>query len=222
VILFDDLVAREVLDFARREARKMLVGKTGYGPSCKQEEINALMVQLAKAGRRVVRLKGGDPFVFGRGGEEAQALRAAGIPFEIVPGVTSAFAAPALAGIPVTRRGVSSAVVVVSGHDDRAFARVVESLPPRGVTLVVLMAGGRAAGLGGRLRQRGWPADLPAAIVTNASAPDQQVWRGTLAELCESVPADGPATIIVGEVVALSGAIDRPASECGGSYVSGA
>ena len=104
VILYDDLVARDVLDFARREAKKMLVGKTGYGPSCKQEEINALMVSLAKAGRRVVRLKGGDPLIFGRATEEIEACRQAGIAVEIVPGITSAQGAAARLGVSLTER----------------------------------------------------------------------------------------------------------------------
>src|SRR5262249_33911481 len=104
VILIDDLVAPEILDFARREARKMLVGKTGYGPSCRQVEINALMIALAKAGRRVVRLKGGDPMIFGRGGEEIAACREAGIPVEVVPGITAAQGAAARISVALTRR----------------------------------------------------------------------------------------------------------------------
>src|SRR5262249_38841857 len=103
VILIDDLVAPEILDFARREAKKMMVGKTGYGPSCRQDEINALMIALAKAGRRVVRLKGGDPMIFGRGGEEIAACRAAQIPVEVVPGITAAQGAAARIGVSLTR-----------------------------------------------------------------------------------------------------------------------
>src|SRR6185437_3908289 len=116
VILFDDLVSRGVLDFARREARKMLVGKTGYGPSCKQDEINALMVSLAAQGKRVVRLKGGDPLIFGRAGEELDACKAAKIPLEIVPGITAAQGAAAKLGIPLTGRGHARRLQYITGH----------------------------------------------------------------------------------------------------------
>ena len=116
VILFDDLVSRDVLDFARREAKKMLVGKTGYGPSCKQDDINALMVNLAKQGKRVVRLKGGDPLIFGRAGEEIDACRAAGLAVEIVPGITAAQGAAASLGIPLTDRDRSRRLQVITGH----------------------------------------------------------------------------------------------------------
>ena len=116
VILFDDLVSRDVLDFARREARKMLVGKTGFGPSCKQEDINALMVSLAKQGKRVVRLKGGDPLIFGRAGEEIDACRAAGIAVEVVPGITAAQGAAARLGLPLTGRRQARRLQYVTGH----------------------------------------------------------------------------------------------------------
>ena len=114
------------------------------------------MIRAARRGRRVVRLKGGDPFVFGRGGEEMLALQQAGVPFDVVPGVSSAIAAPELAGIPVTHRGVSSAFLVVSGHDDEAFRSAVGSLEPNGVTLVVLMGVGRSAAIATTLVERGW------------------------------------------------------------------
>jgi siroheme synthase len=176
-----------------------------------QQTINAVMIRAARRGRRVVRLKGGDPFVFGRGGEEARALRDAGVPFEVVPGVTSAFAAAALAGIPLTYRGVSSAVLVVSGHDPAALGSTVESIRSNGLTLVILMGGGRTAEIGSALLERGWSPATPAAVVTSASTVDQQLWRGTLNELCLPGPAavcgsgvpTGPATIIIGDVVAL-------------------
>ena len=116
VILFDDLVSRDVLDFARREARKMLVGKTGFGPSCKQEDINALMVSLAKQGKRVVRLKGGDPLIFGRAGEEIEACQAANIAVDVVPGITAAQGAAARLGIPLTDRKHARRLQYVTGH----------------------------------------------------------------------------------------------------------
>ncbi|MEI9806287.1 MAG: uroporphyrinogen-III C-methyltransferase [Pseudolabrys sp.] len=116
VILFDDLVSRDVLDFARREARKMLVGKTGFGPSCKQDDINTLMVGLAKQGKRVVRLKGGDPLIFGRAGEEIAACKAANIAVEIVPGITAAQGAAAKLGLPLTDRAQSRRLQYITGH----------------------------------------------------------------------------------------------------------
>ena len=126
-----------------------------------QQTINGLMIRAARRGKRVVRLKGGDPFVFGRGGEEALALQAAGISVDVVPGVTSAVAAPALAGIPVTHRGVSSAFLVVGGHDLTAFASAIETVAANDLTLVVLMGIGRRAALARRLVERGWHAATP-------------------------------------------------------------
>src|SRR3954470_16510858 len=134
VILHDKLIPAEALDGARPDAELIDVGKIGGGEQVPQEETLALLLSHAREGRLVVRLKGGDPFVFGRGGEEALALRAAGIRVEIVPGVSSAIAAPALAGIPVTHRGVSTAVVIVSGHAEAGYAPVLDSLAPRAAT----------------------------------------------------------------------------------------
>src|SRR6185436_13228536 len=143
-------------------------------------KINALMIRAARRGRFVVRLKGGDPFVLGRGGEEALALAAAGVAWDVVPGITSAIAAPALAGIPVTHRGLASAFLVVSGHDEQVFAAAVGALAPGGVTLVVLMGMARTAALATQLINRGWAPDTPAAVVVDASLPGQQAWRGRL------------------------------------------
>src|SRR3954469_13153088 len=128
LVLYDALVDIQVLKFARR-AQKFFVGKRAGRHALSQQAIQAVMIRAARRGRRVVRLKGGDPFVFGRGGEEALALHAAGVSFDIVPGVTSAVAAPALAGIPVTHRGIASGLLVVSGHDEQAFASTVERIP---------------------------------------------------------------------------------------------
>jgi uroporphyrin-III C-methyltransferase/precorrin-2 dehydrogenase/sirohydrochlorin ferrochelatase len=177
----------------------------------RQETINRLLVRAARRGQRVVRLKGGDPFVFGRGGEEALALVEAGVPFEVVPGVSSAVAAPALAGIPVTHRGLSSAFAVVSGHAEEAYRPVLEGLSPHSLTVVVLMglrSRGRVAEI---LLEKGWAASTPAAILLAASTVRQHVWRGTLgvlgpAPLPEALQ-DAPGTLVVGEVVGLAEAL---------------
>jgi siroheme synthase len=150
-------------------------------------------------------LKSGDPFVFGRGGEEVDALAAAGVPFEIVPGITTAFVAPALAGIPVTHRGVASAVVVVSGHSVEGYGPALESLAPGAATIVVLMGVGERRRIGKLLVRCGWRPSTPAALVVNASRRAQHVWRGTLADLGTgkggAVSRDEPGVIVVGDVV---------------------
>jgi uroporphyrin-III C-methyltransferase/precorrin-2 dehydrogenase/sirohydrochlorin ferrochelatase len=164
------------------------------------------MIRAAKRGRRVVRLKGGDPFIFGRGGEEALALQQAGVPFDVVPGVTSVIAAPASAGIPLTHRGLSSAFFVVSGHDVQVFGDAVGGLPPNDNTLVILMGFARRAQLAAELVNRGWDPLTPAAIVADGTLPQRQVWRGTLGGLAEGgahVESDGSALIVIGLVAAL-------------------
>ena len=208
VILFDDLVSRDVLDFARREARKMLVGKTGFGPSCKQEDINALMVSLAQQGKRVVRLKGGDPFVFGRGGEELAELIRAGIPCEIVPGVTAATAAGAASGVPLTYRGIASAVVFLTGHecagkngdviDWAAYARLR-------ATLCVYMGTRKLAGIAEKIVAGGLASNTPVALVSRVSWPDQEIRFLTLGELVSGSHGDAatPALVIIGEVARI-------------------
>ena len=205
LVLYDALVDPRVLKFARR-AQRFFVGKRAGRHAIAQQAIHAVMIRAARRGRRVVRLKGGDPFVFGRGGEEALALRAASIPFDIVPGVTSAVAAPELAGIPVTHRGVSSAVLVVSGHDERTFAAAIGQLAPNGVTLVVLMGIGRSATLAGGLVERGWSRGTPVAVIFGASTPRQHVWRARLDDLAAGALPDGSdaaGTIVIGAVAAM-------------------
>jgi uroporphyrin-III C-methyltransferase/precorrin-2 dehydrogenase/sirohydrochlorin ferrochelatase len=205
LVLYDALVDLRVLKFARR-AQKFFVGKRAGRHALAQRAIHAVMIRAARRGRRVVRLKGGDPFVFGRGGEEALALQAAAIPFEIVPGITSAIAAPALAGIPVTHRGIASGVLVVSGHDEQAFASTLERVPPDMVTLVILMGLARVSALAARLIACGWSSSTPAALVIDASTPRQEVWRGQLGGLRGlglSLEGGGPGTIVVGNVAAL-------------------
>jgi uroporphyrin-III C-methyltransferase/precorrin-2 dehydrogenase/sirohydrochlorin ferrochelatase len=152
-------------------------------------------------------LKGGDPFVFGRGGEEALALQRAGIAFEIVPGITTAVAAPALAGIPVTHRGTASAFLVATGSDLAELTRVVDAVSPASVTLVLMMGIGARLAISARLIARGWPATTACAIVLGAATPRAWTWRGSLAELATvGVPAsaaDLPGTIVIGDVAAL-------------------
>jgi uroporphyrin-III C-methyltransferase / precorrin-2 dehydrogenase / sirohydrochlorin ferrochelatase len=212
LVLYDALIDDRILRYARR-AQRFFAGKragrpVGDGPprpiaAMTQETIHAVMIRAARRGRRVVRLKGGDPFVFGRGGEEALALRQAGVPFDVVPGISSAIAAPGLAGIPVTHRGVSAAFLVVSGHEEEGFRRAIGTLDPNSVTLVVLMGAARSGAIADALVERGWSPATPAAIVANASAAEQQVRRGTLTQLGDTPLFSGPATIIIGDVVAL-------------------
>ena len=203
LVLYDALIDPEVLSLAG-SAQRIYVGKRAGRPAMRQELINRLLVRAARSGRRVVRLKGGDPFVFGRGGEEALALVAAGIPFEIVPGVSSAVAAPALAGIPVTHRGTAAAFVVVSGHAAEAYASVLSSLAPHSATVVVLMGIGSAAAIASLLIERGWKGSTPAAVLYGAGTPGFDAWTGTLADLprgAEDRASDAPGTIVIGEVV---------------------
>jgi uroporphyrin-III C-methyltransferase / precorrin-2 dehydrogenase / sirohydrochlorin ferrochelatase len=205
LVLYDALVDERVLGLARR-AQRFYVGKRAGRHALSQQEIQAVLVAQARRGRRVVRLKGGDPFVFGRGGEEAQALEHAGIPYEVVPGVSSAIAAPACAGIPVTHRDHASAFLVVSGHDRDVFTSAINALKPNGVTVVILMGSARRAALSAQLLAAGWDTGTPAAIVANGTLPTQQVWRGTLADIAAGLAAidtEGPAVIVVGAVAAL-------------------
>jgi uroporphyrin-III C-methyltransferase/precorrin-2 dehydrogenase/sirohydrochlorin ferrochelatase len=153
-----------------------------------------------------VRLKGGDPFVLGRGGEEALALQEAGVRFDVVPGVSSAVAAAALAGIPVTHRGVAPGFLTVSGHDEEAFAQAIDGVPHGRVTLVILMGMKRRTALAGVLLAQGWPGQVPVAVVADASLPAQVVWRGTIADLgadSAEIAGDSPAVIVVGRVAAF-------------------
>jgi uroporphyrin-III C-methyltransferase / precorrin-2 dehydrogenase / sirohydrochlorin ferrochelatase len=206
LVLYDALIDPRILKLARY-AQRFFVGKRAGREAMSQRVINGVMVRAARRGKQVVRLKGGDPFVFGRGGEEVSALREAGVSFEVVPGVTSAVAAPALAGIPLTHRGVSSAFLVVGGHDQEAFTRAIGKVTPNVATLVILMGVGRRVALARELIARGWAGSTPSAIVLDASRPTQEVWRGTLDEMAiERVDAEheGAGTIVVGEVVALS------------------
>jgi uroporphyrin-III C-methyltransferase / precorrin-2 dehydrogenase / sirohydrochlorin ferrochelatase len=215
LLLYDALVAKETLDVAPN-AQRFCVGKRGGRPSMDQETIHRLMIRGARRGKRVVRLKGGDPFVFGRGGEEALALAAAGIPCEVVPGVSNALAAPALAGIPVTHRGLASAFVVVSGHAESAYRPVLEPLAPQSLTVVVLMGLASRARVARLLLGRGWSPSTPAAILFAAGREDAHTWRGTLDTLDTAAPpdalADAPGTIVIGDVVSLADVIAVPSA----------
>ncbi len=219
LVLYDALVDERILRYARR-AQRFYVGKRAGRHAMTQTEIHAVMIRAARRGRTVVRLKGGDPFVFGRGGEEALALQRAGIPYDVVPGISSAIAAPASAGIPVTHRGVASAFLVVSAHEEEAFAAAIAQLQPNGVTLVVMMGMGRSEAVASRLIDRGWSRGTPAAVIVDASRPEQQVWRGTLDQLAAGAPTidgEGAGTIVIGDVVTvgLAAADARAARESG-------
>jgi uroporphyrin-III C-methyltransferase len=210
VVLTDRLVSKQVLEHVRPQAQVVDVGKTSWtGVAPRQEEINALLVEHARAGRRVVRLKGGDPFVFGRGSEEAEALVAAGIAFEVVPGVSSAIAAPAYAGIPVTARGRTQDVCVVTGHldpDDPGSRVRWQALATGPGTLVILMGLDRLPLLTAGLVRHGRAPDTPAACVEQGTTPQQRVVVSTLEQLAADVATAGlqaPVTTVVGEVVRL-------------------
>jgi uroporphyrin-III C-methyltransferase / precorrin-2 dehydrogenase / sirohydrochlorin ferrochelatase len=217
LVLYDALIDEKILRYARH-AQRFFVGKRQGRHALTQDKINALMIRAARRGRRVVRLKGGDPFVLGRGGEEAVALAAAGVSYEVVPGVTSAIAAPALAGIPVTHRGLASSFLVVSGHDEDAFAGAVSGLAPGATTLIVLMGVARSAGLAGRLLAQGWAPRTPAALIVDGSRATQQVWRGTLDDLAReraTIVSSGrpsPGTLVIGEVVSVAEALCQPST----------
>jgi uroporphyrin-III C-methyltransferase / precorrin-2 dehydrogenase / sirohydrochlorin ferrochelatase len=207
LVLYDALVSPAVLDLARH-AQRFFVGKRARKKAVAQETIHGLMIRAARRGKRVVRLKCGDPFVFGRGGEEALALARAGIPFEVVPGVSSAVAAPALAGIPVTHRGVSAGFVVVSGHHESAYGKILSAVAPNSLTVVVLMGLATRAALASFLVARGWNPSTPVALLLAASTAAAETWTGTLAELADApvlaADNDSPGTLVVGEVVSVA------------------
>jgi uroporphyrin-III C-methyltransferase len=209
LVLYDALVSPETLAIARR-ARRFSVGKRAGRASASQDTIHRVMIRAARRGLHVVRLKGGDPFVFGRGGEEALALRAANVPFDVVPGISSAIAAPALAGIPVTHRGITSAFTVVSGHSREAYEPVFDAIAPGTMTLVVMMGIGAQNAIASALIARGWPRTTPAALLFAASRDDAETWTGTLASLERgNGPKESrrPGTLVIGDVVRLRAAL---------------
>jgi len=205
LVLHDALVPAEVIALAGR-ARAFDVGKRARRKSTPQETIHRIMIHAAERGERVARLKGGDPFVLGRGGEEALALAAAGIPFEIIPGVSSAIAAPALAGIPVTHRGIASGFLVVSGHSPDSYRGLLAGALPNSATVVVLMGVAHRRGIADFLIQCGWRTDTPAALVFAASTPEASTLVGRLDEIGRvPFPAtEAPGTLVIGDVVSLA------------------
>jgi uroporphyrinogen III methyltransferase/synthase len=208
-ILHDRLIPPGALDGARPDAELVYVGKQPGGHTMRQDEINELLVRLGGEGKSVVRLKGGDPFVFGRGGEEAQALRDAGIPFEVVPGVTAGVAVPAYAGIPVTHRDEASAVAFVTGHEDPQKPETALDWPALAAfpgTLVLYMGIGNLEGIARRLSEAGRASDEPVAVVERGTLPGQRTVTGTLADIAARVKEAGirpPAITLVGPVAKL-------------------
>lgn len=214
VIVYDALVDQSILDLARPGAQLEYAGKRGGKPSAKQPDISLRLVQLAREGKRVLRLKGGDPFVFGRGGEEALTLVEAGIPFRIVPGISAGIGGLAYAGIPVTHRDVNAAVAFVTGHD--ATGEVPDSVDwaslAKGAPVIVLyMALKHLGRIAERLMAGGRSASEPVAIIARATTASQEVLETTLAKAAAEAEAAGiepPAMVVVGEVVRLRAAMD--------------
>jgi uroporphyrin-III C-methyltransferase/precorrin-2 dehydrogenase/sirohydrochlorin ferrochelatase len=206
VILFDHLVSPEILDFARREAKKMLVGKTGHAPSCKQDDINALMVSLAKAGRRVVRLKGGDPMIFGRADEEIAACRAAGVDVEVVPGVTTAQAAAGRLKVSLTRRGEARRVQYITGHGrDGELPNDIDwkSLADAAATTVVYMPVKTLPALVAKACAAGLDPATPAVAVAYATRAEERTIAGRIGDLPALLAAEapsGPVIVMIGRV----------------------
>ena len=204
IVVHDRLVDPRVRDLISPWAEVIDVGKRPGGPADAQDRIHQVLVEAARRHATVVRLKGGDPFVFGRGGEEAEALRSEGVGVEVVPGITSAIAGPAAAGIPVTMRGHASGFTVITGHQDPTNAHSIdwEAAARLGTTLIVLMGASRADLIAERLLLGGLDADTPVAVVESATMPDQQVVRTVLADL-PGTPVHAPAVLVIGSVAGL-------------------
>ncbi len=206
VIVHDRLIHPDTLAHARADAERIDMGKPVGCHQSRQGEINELLVQKAREGKTVVRLKGGDPFVFGRGGEEAEYLAARSIPFEVVPGVSSSLAAPLSAGIPVTHRGSAASVTIVTGHECNGKSRLDWDVLARLDTLVFLMAVHNVGTIAALLVEHGRSPETPAAMIQMAFWPEERVVTGTLRTIADAVDAAGiqpPATLVIGEVVAV-------------------
>ena len=205
VIIYDRLIQEEVLALARSSAERIYMGKPLGKHESRQDEVNELLVRKARDGKSVIRLKGGDPFLFGRGGEEAEYLADHGIPFEVIPGVCSALSAPLSASIPVTHRDAASSVVIVTGHNaDGTEARIDWNALARIDTLVFLMGVHNLEKIAGHLIAAGRPPDTPAAMIQMAFWPGERTVTGTLgtiAEVCRRAAIEAPATLVIGEVV---------------------
>ncbi|MCI8478686.1 MAG: uroporphyrinogen-III C-methyltransferase [Oscillospiraceae bacterium] len=210
VVVYDDLIDPALLEEAPSDAVRIYMGKRRGSHSASQEEICAVLIKHARAGKQVVRLKGGDPFVFGRGGEEVLALQAAGIPWEIVPGISSALAIPALAGIPVTHRGISQSVHIITAHTAGTadgLPACFDALAGLDGTLVFLMGLSQLSNIICRLKAAGKPDTTPAAVISGGNAPYPAIVRGTLADLEQQVQKAGllpPAVIVVGPTATLA------------------
>ena len=204
VVVYDRLVSPALVAEAPASAERVFVGKHPNDTATRQQDINALLVDRARRGRTVIRLKGGDSFVFGRGAEECEALRAAGVPFQVIPGVTSATAVPAAAGIPVTHRRVASAFAVVAGHECEGRSDLDWDALARVPTLVVLMGLSALPDIVARLRAQGMAPDTPAAVIASGTLPEQRTVVGTLADIADLAAAAAlapPAIVVIGEVV---------------------
>ena len=210
-VVYDYLVSPEVLNWTRPDCERIFAGKKGGQFKCAQSDIEATLVRLARAGKAVVRLSGGDPFIFGRGGEEAEALAAAGIPFAIVPGVTAALAAAAYSGIPLTHRAHSSAVVFLTGHEDPAKAETSvrwENYGRLDATLCIYMGMHNLAALDRRLQAGGLAAETPAAVVESATTDRHRTLATTLGALADEAKAENfaaPGLVIIGELAGWAG-----------------
>jgi uroporphyrinogen III methyltransferase / synthase len=214
VVIYDRLISEVLLGYASQETIFIDVGKSPGQQPYSQEDINKLLIKYAVLGRRVVRLKGGDPFLFGRGGEEALALKEAGIPFEVVPGVTSAIAAPAYAGIPVTQRGMATSVTILTGHEMAGKGQSQinwEAISQASQTLLILMGTANLGDIVGKLIAVGLAGTTPVAIIENGTTTLQRVLRGNLQDILQiatETALKSPAVIIIGEVVNLADALD--------------
>jgi len=215
VVVYDQLAAPELLEEAPREALKIFAGKSAGRHCLEQSAINAIVVHHAQAGRLVVRLKGGDPFVFGRGGEEALACARAGVAADVVPGVSAAIAVPGAAGIPVTHRGVASSLAVVTGHEDPAKPEAAvdwDRLATAVDTLVILMGVGALPRIASRLLAAGRRADTPAAVIHRGTTESEDTVVGTLGDIAaRAARLEAPAVIVIGEAVALRSVLARSA-----------
>jgi len=202
-VVYDALVSEDVLNLAAAGAERIEAGKRGGRPSASQRDICETLVRLAKEGKRVVRLKGGDPFVFGRGGEEIRALAAAGVRFRVIPGITAGVAAPAMAGIPVTDRSVNSTIAFLTGHEASEESRMdwkalVQAFP----VLVFYMGARNLQQIAGRLLEAGLAESTPVGIIHSATLPEESIMAGTIGQAADgAVTASSPAIVIVGEVV---------------------
>jgi uroporphyrin-III C-methyltransferase/precorrin-2 dehydrogenase/sirohydrochlorin ferrochelatase len=221
LVLYDALVDADALRRATK-AQCFSVGKRARRDSVPQATIQRLMIRAAQQGKRVVRLKGGDPFVFGRGGEEALALATAGIPFDVVPGVTTAVAAPELAGIPITHRGVASGFLVLAGHTDASVDNSLGAVRPHSLSVVMLMAIGARESLATQFMAHGWAPETPAAIVCSASTPNEWTWTGRLDQMGAAEPPAGAAgVLVIGEVVKVGETLARASASSRARHAAG-